>query len=210
MSDWADDIEEDLNWREVELDVFKRTIASSGQKRARKQALLRASWLLLYAHYEGFCKFAWDTYFDVLERLTFPRSLLVDEIARLSLGKEFKELRGSLSEDQLWKFCTTEFISLLCLPPVFINRLETNSNLWPSLLKENCEKICFKMNSIDEHYSKLKALVSRRNDIAHGQKMIIKDIHEYTKYEHAVLVVMHELAVNVIDAIENKSYLKAQ
>jgi len=209
MADWADDIENDLNWREAELAAFKITIASAGKKSVREKALLRALWILLYAHYEGFCKFAWDTYFDVLEQLSCPRSLLIDNIASFSLNREFKILRGNLSEDQLWKFCTSDFISLLCLPAIFKNRLETNSNLWPSLLKENCEKICLNMKSVDEYNSRLKTLVSRRNDIAHGQRMVIKDIDEYIKYEHAVLVVMHELAVNIIDAIENKSYLKA-
>ena len=54
---------------------------------------------------------------------------------------------------------------------------------------------------------RLKALVSRRNSIAHGQKMIVRDLEEYAQYETAALLVMHELAVEVLSALETKSYL---
>lgn len=51
-------------------------------------------------------------------------------------------------------------------------------------------------------------MVARRNEIAHGQKMIIKDIQEYKKYEDAALEVMHELAVSIVDALDKKQYLR--
>ncbi|MFN6439004.1 MAG: MAE_28990/MAE_18760 family HEPN-like nuclease [Nostoc sp. DedSLP01] len=55
----------------------------------------------------------------------------------------------------------------------------------------------------------LEALVVRRNDIAHGQKMIIKDIQEYLKYEKAAVEVMHELAVSVVECLDKKLYLNS-
>jgi hypothetical protein len=61
---------------------------------------------------------------------------------------------------------------------------------------------------VDRNELKLKALVSRRNDIAHGKKMVIQTIEEYQPYEEAALLVMHELAVAVLECLEHEKYLK--
>jgi hypothetical protein len=126
----------------------------------------------------------------------------------LSLEKDFKKLRGNLSPASIWKFLSNDFPRLLSEPAQFHLKLETQSNLWPSVFIENAEKASLPKNMVNEHSNKIKSLVSRRNDIAHGQKMIIRDIDEYQKYENAALLVMHELAVGVIESIEKKSYLK--
>ena len=54
---------------------------------------------------------------------------------------------------------------------------------------------------------KLRSLVARRNDIAQGQKMTISHLAEYAEYENAAVVVMHELAISVLESLESKSYL---
>src|SRR5262249_50734358 len=61
---------------------------------------------------------------------------------------------------------------------------------------------------IDTNKSKLGLLVTRRNGIAHGEDVVVKDLTEYKQYEDAALVVMHDLAVAVVDALDNKTYLK--
>ena len=209
MTNWATTIENDLNWREAELASIKVVVSSAKKGSVRERVLLRALWVLLYAHYEGFCKFAWETYLDALEELSLPRNEYIDEIANFSLGKDFAKLRGNLSDDSIWKFCKSEFSSLLSLPAIFKERLETKNNLWPDLLIENSQKISLPTSTVNENLAKLKALVARRNEIAHGQKMVIKTLTEYVQYEHAALLVMHELAISIIDSLENKIYLKA-
>jgi hypothetical protein len=87
-------------------------------------------------------------------------------------------------------------------------RLETQSNLYPSLFKENVIQAGLTCTLIDKYQIELKALVTRRNEIAHGQKMTIKNIDEYKKYEDAALEVMHELAISIIDCLDKKLYLK--
>ena len=208
MADWDKQIEEDLNWREAELASFKILISSASKGSVRESALLRAIWALLYAHYEGFCKFAWDLYLDALEKEKVPRSACRDNIACLSLINDFKQLRGDLASESIWSFCTSEFPSLMSEPATFQTKLETEHNLWPNIFRENAQKIALPTTMIDEHATKIRALVARRNEIAHGQKMTIKDIDEYQKYEDSVLLIMHELAVNIIDALEGKKHLK--
>ena len=63
-----DEIERDLDWREAELAILRLFLANKEITEREKRVLFRAAWALLYAHYEGFCKFALTVYFDALRR----------------------------------------------------------------------------------------------------------------------------------------------
>ena len=169
MSVWERQLEQDLNWREGELASLKVLVAEAIPGSSREHALLRALWAMLYAHYEGFCKFAWDTYLDHLQRTGPVRSDCVDAVARFSLAKSLTQLRGDLSLDTVWEYCTSKFSLLMSLPVTFDTRLETDSNLWPDLCRSNSSMVGLPHAAVDKNRSRLKALVARRNEIAHGQ-----------------------------------------
>jgi hypothetical protein len=57
---------------------------------------------------------------------------------------------------------------------------------------------------MDAARNRIKALVSRRNDIAHGKAMTVKSIDEYSEYENSTFLVMHDLAVQVVEILEPK------
>jgi hypothetical protein len=209
MSKWLKELEDDLNWRETELAILKKQAVLASKDSDRYRVLLRAMWALLYAHYEGFCKFAWDVYLEELQKAGVKRKDCKDEIAKLSLQKKFKNLKGDLSSESLWDFGQTGFGLMLEDNLDFQIRLETQSNLYPSLFKENVIQAGLTCTLIDKYQIELKALVTRRNEIAHGQKMTIKNIDEYKKYEDAALEVMHELAISIIDCLDKKLYLKS-
>jgi hypothetical protein len=208
MNNWSQQLEEDLIWREKELASLKAYVISIDKTSVRYQALLRAMWLLLYAHYEGFCKFTWDLYLEELENLQIQRKKCKDEFVKLSLTDSFKSFRGDISDDNIWKFSSMDFHLLLEKELKFSVKLETDSNLWPNLLKDNSLKVGLDCQLIDIHRAKLRNLVGRRNEIAHGKKNIIKNIEEYQPYEQAALEVMHELAVLVVDCLDKRLYLK--
>jgi hypothetical protein len=210
MSNFGDELEEDLKWREAELVSLKLLVLASGDSIVRQHGLLRALCALLYAHYEGFCKFAWDYYFESLEKAEVPRDACVDHIVKTSLLKSFGEARADLSADGMWEFCTKTFPALLKDKLAFAVKLETKSNLWPNVLIANSSCVGLACSSAQDHSAKLKSLVARRNDIAHGQKMTISSLGEYQEYENAAILVMHELAVSVLDALQSKSYLSGQ
>jgi hypothetical protein len=208
MADPAQILEEDLRWREGELASLKLLASKATKGSVQQRSLLRALWALLYAHYEGFCKFAWDFYLEQLGQLPICREDCRTPIARFSLAKHFREARASLDLNSLWSLCSQDFSAWMKDQLAFELRLETNSNLWPNLLIENSTAIDLPTEKVIEHEFKLKALVSRRNEIAHGKKMIIQTIEEYQPYEDASFLVMHELAVAVLDRLEKRSYLK--
>lgn len=208
MDTWEHQLEQDLNWREGELASLKVLVAEASRGSARHQALLRALWAMLYAHYEGFCKFAWDTYLDHLQASAPLRQQCVENVARYSLSASFRTLRGDLSLRGLWDYCTTGFSTLMTEPVKFDVRLETNSNLWPNLCRENSSILGLPHTAVDQHRVKLRSLVARRNDIAHGQPMVIGSLDEYQEYESAAFEVMYELALGIVDYLGNRRYLQ--
>jgi hypothetical protein len=201
-------LENDLSWREAELAALKVQVAEATPGTTRHDALLRSLWALLYAHYEGFCKFAWDAYLEELEKTALTRDAVKEYLARLSLSKSFKSLKSNLSNEYIWNYICTDFPSLLKEKLHFEIKLDTESNLWPNVLRKNSEAIGLPYYYVDYYATELRALVSRRNDIAHGKQMVIKNITEYKQYESAAFSVMHELALAIVDAIELKQYIK--
>lgn len=201
-------LENDLSWRESELASLKLLVAETTRGSVRERALLRALWAMLYAHYEGFCQFAWDTYLDHLQASAPIRANCVDSLARFSLADSLRSLRGNTSLENMWTYCTSEFQGLMSKPLAFGVRLETASNLWPDICRENSAKVGLRHDAVDHNRTKLTALVSRRNDIAHGQPMIVRTLQEYQQYETAAIEVMYELALDVAHCLSNRTYLR--
>ena len=158
MSNWSQELEEDLKWREAELTILKTQVVTASKGSVRYQALLRAMWALLYAHYEGFCKFAWALYLDELQKAGVKRRDCKDTIAMLSLQKQFKEMRGNLSPSSIWEFGQIRFRALLEENLDFQVKLETQSNIWPNLFRENSLQAGLNCTLVDKHEIKLKSL----------------------------------------------------
>src|SRR6266403_2500607 len=127
MSDWAGQIESDLNWREGEIASLKLLAASFPTDSNRQRALLRALWTMLYAHYEGFCKFCWDLLLTAIETEGPARKELREPIAKFSLRKVFKTMRGNFSDEALWDFFHRDLAAHLAAPATFPIKLETQS-----------------------------------------------------------------------------------
>ena len=90
MSDCSKELEGDLKWREAELASLKLLVSDAVVGSVRHTSLLRALWVLLYAHYEGFFKFAWDLYLEQLEQFDVSRNESIDSLAKFSLSKNFR------------------------------------------------------------------------------------------------------------------------
>ena len=105
----ADQIEIDLDWRIGELAELKKLTVSSSDNSTAHSALLRALWVMLYAHYEGFCKFVISIFLDELEKTRRERKHFKDEIILFSLEKEFNTLRNNSSLKEFYKYLTRTF-----------------------------------------------------------------------------------------------------
>jgi hypothetical protein len=204
MNAWAQEIEGDLKWREEELAALKKLCVSSSDGSVERRGMLRALCALLYAHYEGFYKFCWDYLVDHITSTKIKRSDLSRQFYSLSAKKDISRLISRAGGDLL--LCNSREIDSISSAPANFERLETKSNLWPNVARENNELIGFRCDVLDEASVRLKLIVGRRNEIAHGKKLVIKDIEEYLLYEDAAFLAMHEVATSLIECIEKKSY----
>jgi hypothetical protein len=170
--------------------------------------MLRACWALLYAHFEGFTKFCWELVLDQVQDQNVAIQELSEEFQLLALEKSFRNLRGNSSSSSLWSFFNAvlpnEIQQKAAFPPDC--RLETECNLWPNVFERECAKIGIISIELQSYRPRIKALVSRRNDIAHGKNMTVNSVDEYSEYENATFLVLHDLAVQVLELIENKAY----
>lgn len=201
-------LEKDLLWREAELSSLKRLAITASPGSTTHRSLLRALWALLYAHFEGFTKFCWDTIFDHIQTDKPLNSELVEKFALLALEHDFKGLRGSLDGPAIWRFFRMELPVALSKHAEFPGnlRLKTQSNLWPDVFERESQKIGITCSELDKNRLRIQTLVARRNDIAHGKSMTIATVNEYHEYENATICLMHELALKAMEIVEGKLY----
>lgn len=205
----SDELEEDLRWREAELASLKRLAIVHSDNEIVCRATLRACWALLYAHFEGFTKFAWEFLLDKVEDEKLSIRKLSKDFQILALEKMFRALRGNTEAKSLWDFFSKVMPSELDKYASFHPdcRLQTDSNLWPNVFERECARVGISSNILSDERPRIKALVARRNDIAHGKNMTIKSVAEYTEYENAAFLVLHDLAVQVLSLLEDQQYL---
>lgn len=203
-------LEQDLKWREAELASLKRLAINATTEQVAYRALLRAMWALLYAHFEGFTKFCWDTVLDHVQSTAIPAGELESKFALLALEPRFKEHRANLESSSIWSFFEVGLPQALLAAAHFPNeaRLKTESNLWPNIFERESNRLGIQCHELHKHRGRIKALVARRNDIAHGKNMVISNLTEYHDYENATLCLMHELAIKSIEIIDAKTYTR--
>jgi hypothetical protein len=203
-----DMLDADLRWRESELASLKRlAITSSGESVAYK-GMLRALWALLYAHFEGFTKFCWDSLLDHVQAEGIPKKDLDRKFALLALEGEFRGLRGDMAPESVWRFFNEVLPSALEVGASFPeeSRLSADSNLWPNVFERESSRIGITCEELEKHRTLIKTLVARRNEIAHGKEMVISSVADYGIHENAVLCLMHELAIKVIEVADARAY----
>jgi hypothetical protein len=212
---WEAEIEKNLKWREDELAALKFLLGQTKPASTPHKAMLRALWAMLYAHYEGFCLFALSVFLDEVKKTGVTRDKCKEPLLLFSLEETYRRVRKTTPPTpKFHAFCSTTFPTVMAAAIDFeVDEdgdfvIAGKSNLYAKHLLSHCETMCLKETCIDTNKSKLGLLVTRRNGIAHGEDVVVKDLTEYKQYEDAALVVMHDLAVAVVDALDNKTYLK--
>ena len=160
---------------------------------------------MLYAHYEGFCKFALEVYIDALDKLKLKRKDLKWPLATFSLSKFHKELRVEGDRTEFFSRFLSEFDKHLDQTAEY-ERFPQIANLWPNLLTEWLNRLNLSAHHVASEYTLLESLVTSRNQIAHGKKLIVSSRSQLDQYANAALLAMHEVALGIAEALEKKSY----
>ena len=195
------EIEQDLDWREAEMAVLRVLLANVVLSDREKFMLFRAGWALLYAHFEGFCKFALTVYYDSIKSLGKLNCDLAPLTQVFALSSPLKIIR-SLPPAELLGAIQSFEIDQLQKPAVFPD-VNTDSNLWPATLEKLLKDADLTVDALNKHNRKLGTLVSRRNKIAHGERDLITEYDYFISYEEAVKSVMIELAIRIDDKLSS-------
>lgn len=199
------EIERDLDWRESELGSLKILLANSSLSERDKLVLFRAAWALLYAHYEGFCKFSLSVFYDAVKSTGKLNKDLPASMKAFALAKNVNILKSLPTTDFLEKFDLFESECLMKAPE--FPDVDTESNLWPSVLQKLLDCASVEVASLSQFNQTIKTLVSRRNKIAHGERDIIPEYSYYVTFENAVRHIMYDLAISIHDRLEEISSL---
>lgn len=195
---------DDLDWREKELGSLKLILARRDISDTQKAVLLRASWALLYAHYEGFVKTALTIFFDAASRVVERCGLLPEKTRLFALDaklRRFKNLPPAEFLSAIENFSSTHYDTSADFPEV-----DTKSNLWPNVFEDLLQLADVSVPALQTHRAKLYTLVSRRNKIAHGNADSISEVDYYRGFESAVYDVMYELAFGMDERLGRSPY----
>ena len=216
------ELEADRAWREQEIRTFQNRGSTIGDEEELKR-YRRALVLLLYAHYEGFCKFAFTLYATAINSSGISCGDCVRSLAAASLNDMFRNLRNpqkkcdlfrrELPDDaKLHQFARErEFIERTAeveRRPVKIpdDVVDTESNLTPVVLKKNLYRLGLPHDQFEAHDGEIHQLLNLRNGVAHGD---LKDGVEETAYMRlraATFAIMSGLGAGIMKALSEKAY----
>lgn len=217
-------IEEELTWRQNEMRFLRNQlshISLENDKKKYRKALV----VMLYSHFEGFCKTTFLIYVDSINRLGIKRFEANDFIKTVSLAdvftaygnldKKSKLFKKSLPDDEKLHLFSRQVDFVNMINTLWNETLEipesivdTESNLKPIVLRKILFRLGFPHDCFANHEGKIHYLLEKRNNIAHGAEKDGLTEAEYSEVEKATFSVMEESMKLVISALENKAYLK--
>lgn len=203
-----DKIHKEHAWRLKEIAEIKRLTGSCSMDSARTNMLRRAGIALLYAHWEGFVKNAGSCLLKYISSQRFKMSDLKSNFIALYMKQKYGDAAKS-STYSAFEPVAEELIAKragrIRIPHK--NIIATKSNLTSNVLREIawCLGIDYaefetKNKFIDE------ILIGRRNRIAHGEEVYVKDSDEMAGMIDEVLTLMRLFKNQVENCAVRETY----
>lgn len=204
------ELELELEWRESELRLLKNRLPDFSkveeQRRYRKALVV-----MLYSHFEGFCKVALSIYAKAINEQKFDCGYVNDSIAAAALADVFKALenpnkkcdlfRSTLPDDSsLHRFARQvdlvgnirELWSRTAQIPVD-DVVDTESNLSYYVIQKILYRLGLPHEAFKDFSGTIGRLIHYRHNLAHGKFMEGLDHDEYQPLEDLVLTMMREI-----------------
>lgn len=217
-------IEGDSLWRQDEIRFYQNTLISVPDD-ADKKKFRRVLVVMLYAHFEGYTKFAFKVYVDALNANSIKckdalpclvASTMDDVISSLSnQSKKSDFFRNTAPDDTKLHTLSrqSEFIerltevgeSTISIPHSVVN---TESNLKPVVLQKILFRLGFNIDALHGIEGKITRLLISRNDIVHGEDRDGLDDSEYTSIRDMVFDMMQKIQMFISQALIHRKYLK--
>lgn len=199
-----DGLDADLAWRRVEMQALLTQIRAT--KGSSQDALLRAGLALLYAHWEGYSKYALTQYVKFVSRRKLKLKELGAGFAAMAVDAAVRK-KGNLSESGRRVAVVTMLLDDLDERLAVPNReVNTQSNLNSELCEELLAALGldFSPFSTKAHLIDYK-LLRARNEIAHGRWSPV-DLAAYEELHAEVLVMVQTVRNLVMTAADNAQY----
>jgi hypothetical protein len=224
LSDLAAQLEAELLWRQDEVRFFQNrgaTLSTEDEKDQYRRAVI----LVLYAHFEGFCKFGFELYRTTVNGEQISCADATPAVAAAGWAQLFKELRdpnkkssdfkNSLPHDgKLHRFArdrefmerTAEFGQLpVTIPDDFV---DTESNLKPVVLRKILYRLGLPHDQFEQHEGQISRLLNTRNKIAHGEDRAGIKEADYDELRKLVFQMIDAIKNKIIEYLRQKAYLK--
>ena len=217
-------LEAELAWRQDEIRFFQNRGSQLPDEESHEQ-YRRALVLLLYAHFEGFCKFALVLYANTINVEGITCGEANYSIGAAGLATIFRELRDPnkkcpefknvLPDDaKLHRFArdrefverTDDFLKTQVSIPEHV--VDTESNLTPVVLRKNLFRLGFPHNQFEEFDGNINRLLAFRNRIAHGESRQGVDLRTYSDLRSVVFTIMQAVTIQVTNALAEKRFLR--
>ena len=221
-ADVYQDLESDRLQREAELRLLENIAARTGAETERNM-LFRSLVLLIYAHLEGFCKFALLAYVGAINAASLRCREASSAIVAVSLGSVFAALRDlnskhpkfshTLPDDRELHMLWRERTFVDAYENVISQRVEipdrivdTKSNLNTVVLKRNLYQLGLDYPEVEKHRHSIEMLLGARNAIAHGDVLKVPKPEEIKQWSSVAFEVMRFIQSAVFAALNGEIY----
>jgi len=220
---WAE-IEHEYTWRDDEIrfldNCTSKLLDEGSQKRFR-----RATILMLYAHLEGFCVFAFRHFIRAINAEKIAAQDANVAIAAAACSKAFAAMRDSNTKCELFKNALPDDSKLhrIARDQEFVERfaevagmeivledeiIDTESNLRPVVLRKNLYLLGLPHDTFKHLDGTIHQLLKLRNKIAHGERKDGIDASEFNVLKHAVREVMRDVKSLIMKHLTNQTFLR--
>ena len=216
------ELEADQSWRQEEIRFFQNQTARLDTEE-QQNPFRRVLILLLYAHFEGFSRFALTLYVNAINDIGMTCGEANPAIAAASLANLFRDLRDpqhkseefrrDLPDDtKLHRFARDrEFIERVAdftIRPVNIpdHVVDTESNLNPVVLRKNLYRLGLPYDLFKDFDKHIHQLLGYRNQIAHGERQWGIERRTYESLQDATFAIMDEITREIMKALQEKRY----
>lgn len=227
--DFRGQLQWDLDWRKKEMAVFTNRLSSMPAE--DKEIYCKALLVMLYSHFEGFCRNAFLTYLRLINDEKIKRTFATEYIIASSLIDIFHDLKYINKDNyccDLFNITSdeTQFSSFF-VRAHFIRKfgdilseevnitgelpgkiVDTKSNLWPNVLSTILYRLGLPHDEFDSYTSIICNMLHRRNDYAHGKEVDGIKEDEFRNIEKNIYDIFSDLIALLTKAAQNKSYLK--
>lgn len=226
------EMEQDLSWRQDEIRfLFNQLtvrhilepLSQSVIDDIRTRRLQRVIIMMLYAHFEGYCKFALLVYVRAINE----SQLLVRDgssaVAACTISRELAALRDPSSKSDLFRRTSPDDskLHLLSREQEFVERLaeldarivfvpdevvDTESNLKPVVLQKILFRLGLDINFFSTCHGSVDKLLRYRNAIAHGNQASRVADADLLTLRADVYRIMNEVTIAITRALHSRKY----